>query len=321
MNSRPIFPLVWNESLRSAFVSCPRAAYWEFIEHWKSPFPNVHLHAGKAWASALETARLAFYSDGKTPHEAQALGLRTLILEYGDFTAPERGSGAAKSLDRLIEAFAYYFTAFPLESDPAQPHIGPDGKPMVEFNFALPIHPEPDSKNGPALLHPETGDPILFAGRADMVARFAGALTIYDDKTTSALGGQWAQQWNRRSQFTAYTWAAHQYGIPVTQVLVRGIAILKTSINHAQAIPARTPHHIEEWHTQVIRDIRRAIDCWKTGYWDVNLSDSCSSFGGCMFQQPCMSNNPEPWLAGGNFQRRIFDPITRTEAIIPIMEA
>ena len=284
---------------------------WEFMEHWKSPFPNVHLHAGKAWASALESARLAYYANGETSRDAQAIGLETLIREYGDFIAPERGSGSAKSLDRLIEAFVYYFNTFPLESDPAQPHIGPEGKPMVEFNFALPIHPD--------LLHPETGDPILFAGRADMVARFAGALTIYDDKTTSALGGSWANQWTRRSQFTAYTWAAHQYGIPVSQVLVRGIAILKTTINHAQAIPVRTKHHIEEWHGQVIRDIRRAIECWKEGYWDVNLSDSCSSFGGCMFQQPCQSSNPEPWLAGGNFQRRVFDPITRTETVIPII--
>ena len=307
---RPPFPLIFNESLRSAFVSCPRAAYWEFIEHWKSPFPNVHLHAGKAWASALERARLAYYAEGESPEVAQALGLQTLVMEYGDFIAPERGSGAAKSLDRMIEAFSYYFIAFPLAEDPAQPHIDANGKPMVEFNFALPISDD--------LLHPETGDPILFAGRADMVARFAGALTIYDDKTTSALGGQWAQQWNRRSQFTAYTWAAHCYGIPVTQVLVRGIAILKTSVNHAQAIPVRTKHHIQEWHQQIQRDIRRAIECWESGYWDVNLSDSCSSFGGCLFQQPCMSNNPEPWLAGGNFQKRIFDPVNRTETIIPI---
>lgn len=310
IQNRPPFPLVFNESLRSAFVSCPRAAFWEFFEHWKSPFPNVHLHAGKAWASALEAARLAFYVEGFTPKQAQAIGLETLVREYGDFIPPDRGSGAAKSLDRLIEAFTYYFLAFPIETDPAQPHILPNGKPMVEFNFALPISPD--------LLHPETGDPILFAGRADMVARFAGALTIYDDKTTSALGGTWAQQWNRRSQFTAYTWAAHQYNIPVTQVLVRGIAILKTTINHAQAIPVRTQHHVDEWHKQIIRDIRRAIACWEEGYFDVNLSDSCSSFGGCMFQQPCMSNNPEPWLAGGNFQRRVFDPITRTETIIPV---
>lgn len=304
---RPPFPLVWNESLRSAFVSCPRAAFWEFFHHFKFPAPSIHLHAGKAWASALETTRLAYYGEKLDAVTAQALGLQTLISEYGDFAAPERGSGASKSLDRMIEAFSYYFKAFPLDVDPVQPHYASNGKPMVEFNFALPISED--------LRHPETMEPILFAGRADMVANYAGALSIYDDKTTGQLGGSWAAQWNRRSQFTAYSWAAREYGIPVSQIVVRGIAILKTTINHAQAVTVRTPHHIQEWHTQIQRDIRRAIECWESGYFDVNLSDACSSYGGCQFQQPCMSSNPDPWL-DGQFERRAFNPVTRTETVI-----
>lgn len=313
MKPKADFPLVWNDSLRAAFVSCPQAAEWEFFEHYKSPFPNVHLHAGKAWAAALERARMAFYGDGLDALTAQALGLETLIGAYGDFICPERGSGSNKSLDRLIEAFSYYFIAFPLATDPVQPFIGKNGKPMVEFNFALPI----DSEN---LLHPQTNEPILFAGRADMVATYAGALSIYDDKTTSALGQTWAQQWNRRSQFSAYAWAAREYNIPITQIVVRGIAILKTQINHAQAITVRTPHHVAEWHKQVVRDVKRAIAMWHEDYFDLNLSESCSSFGGCMFQQPCMSNNPAPWLAG-QFERRIWNPVDRTETkIIEIKE-
>ena len=305
------FPLVFNDSLRAAFVSCPRAAYWEFFQHFKHPSPNIHLHAGKCWASALESMRLAYYGEKRSAEDAYAIGLARLIGEYGDFQAPERGSGASKSLDRMIEAFAYYSQAFPLETDPVQPHYTREGKPMVEFNFALPIDAED-------LLHPVTGEPILYAGRADMVATYAGSLSIYDDKTTSQLGASWANQWLRRSQFSAYSWAAREYGLPVSQIVIRGIAILKTSINHAQAITVRTPHHVEEWHRQVIRDIRRAIDCYNEGYFDVNLSESCSSYGGCMFQQPCMSNNPDPWLEG-QFERRIWDPVNRTETkIIPI---
>jgi hypothetical protein len=307
------FPLVWNDSLRAAFVSCPQAAFWEFFQHYKETSPNVHLHAGKAWASALEKTRLAYYGDKKDAITAQALGLAELIFSYGDFVCPERGSGSNKSLDRLIEAFQYYFQAFPLETDPVQPYYGRDGKPMVEFNFALPIDP--------ALRHPETGDPILYAGRADMIATYAGALTVYDDKTTSALGPSWGYQWQRRSQFSAYAWAARAYGIPVTQVIVRGIAILKTSINHAQIPTIRLQHHVDEWHRQVKADIQRAIDMWKRGWWDKNLSDSCASFGSCQFMQPCMSKTPEDWLKGPDYQQRIWDPVNRTETlVIPIQE-
>lgn len=309
---RPEFPLIWDNSLRSAFVECPRKAFWEYLHHWKPRGEgSIHLHAGKAWAHALETTRGLYYSQEIDPLLAVSAGLEALVMAYGDFVPPDRGSGAAKSLDRLVEAFAYYWKAFPLETDPAQPYRTKDGKPMVEFSFALPIDE--------SLRHPVTGEPIIYAGRADMIATYAGAVSIYDDKTTSALGAQWANQWNRRAQFTGYSWAARAFGIPATQVLVRGICILKTDIKHAEAITVRTPHHIDEWHTQFVRDVKRAIACWEEGYWDVNLSDGCSSFGGCMFQQPCMSNNPEPWLEG-QFQRKIWNPVTREETVIPIQE-
>lgn len=315
MKIKAPFPLVWNDSLRSAWVSCHRAAYWEFFEHFKTPYTNTHLHAGKAWASALETARMAYYGDKLPALDAQALGLQTLMAQYGDYQPPTFGTESNKSLDRMIEAFSYYFKAFPLESDPVQPFYTKEGKPMVEFNFALPIDVD-------ELRHPETDEPLLYAGRADMVATFAGSLSIYDDKTTSSLGAKWANQWNRRSQFGAYSWAAREYGIPVSQIVVRGIAILKTQINHAQAITVRLPYHVQEWHTQVVRDIKTAIACWKEGYFDVNLGEACSSYGGCQFMQPCMAN-PETqmsWLEG-NFVRRIWDPVTRTETpVIPIIK-
>lgn len=306
--NRPAFPLVWDNTMRSTFVSCPQKFWWEYGEHYKPRQVSTDLHAGKAWAAGLETARLLFYGQGKGEGEAMAEGLRTLITAYGDFQPPPHK--ANKSLERLIEAFRYYSVAFPLAADPVQPYIRKTGKPMVEFSFALPLDPN--------LLHPETGEPIIYSGRADMIATYAGAVSVYDDKTTSQLGPKWGNQWNRRSQFSGYAWAAREYGIPVSQVVIRGVAILKTEINHAQAITVRTPHMVEEWRIQAIRDIRRAIECWREGYWDLNLADECSAYGGCLFQQPCMSPEPENWLQGPNFEKRIWDPVTRNENVIEI---
>jgi PD-(D/E)XK nuclease superfamily len=263
---------------------------------------SVHLHAGGAWAKGLETAREAFYGDGLPESNSIGLGLEALITEYGSFDP----GNSSKSLDRLIEAFAYYFSAFPLPTDPVQPYRRKDGKPMVEFSFALPLDIN-------RVRHPVTGEPIIYSGRADMIATYAGAVSVYDDKTTSQLGDSWAKQWNRRSQFTGYAWAAREYGIPVSQVVVRGIAILKTMVKHAEAITLRTPHHVAEWHEQACRDILRAIEAWKSGYWDVNLAEACSAYGGCLFMQPCMSSNPEPWLTGGNYSVRVWNPLTRKE--------
>lgn len=299
--TRPQFPLVWDNSMRAAFVSCPQKFFWEYMQHYKSLSPSIHLHAGKAWATGLEVARLAYYRDNVPEEVAMAEGLEALIAAYGDFDCPPY---VAKSLPRLIEAFTYYFFAFPLATDPVQPYVGKNG-PMVEFSFALPL----DTEN---LLHPETGEPIIFAGRADMVATYAGALSIYDDKTTSALGQSWSAQWDRRSQFSGYTWAAHEMGLNVSQIIVRGIAIKKTSIDHAQAISVRTKQHIIEWHKQITRDIRRAMDCWSEGYWDKDLSETCNHYGGCMFRQPCGANDPTPWLES-NFRILEWNPVTREE--------
>jgi len=297
------FPLVWDNSMRSAFVSCPQAFYWEYMRHLKTLSPSIHLHAGKAWASALEMMRLVFYRDKEPMELAMAAGLETLITEYGDFPCPPH---VAKSLPRMLEAFTYYCQAFPLDADPVQPYWGHNG-PMVEFSFALPLDIEDE-----ALRHPDTGEPILYSGRADMVATYAGALSIYDDKTTSQLGAQWSGQWDRRSQFSGYAWAAQQMGLNVSQIIVRGIAIKKTSIDHAQAITVRTKEHIAEWHKQVKRDIKRAIACYTEGYWDKDLAESCSGYGGCIFKQPCGAKDPEPWLTS-NFQIREWNPVTREE--------
>jgi PD-(D/E)XK nuclease superfamily len=308
MTTKPPFPLVWDNTMRSAFVSCPQSWWWAYGEHFKPRTPSTDLHAGKAWAGALEAARRAFYSEGPSKGDslrAMAEGLETLICLYGDFQPPPWKMN--KSLPRLMEAFRYYWHAFPFESDPVQPYRRQNGEPMVEFSFALPL----DTKR---LIHPELDEPIIYTGRADMVATYAGAVSIYDDKTTGQLGDKWGNQWMRRSQFSGYAWAATEYGIPATQIVVRGIAILKTEIKHAQAITVRLPHHIIEWREQAIRDIKRAMDQWKEGRFDRNLADSCSSYGGCGFLQPCMGKQSEAinWLESG-FERRPWNPLTREE--------
>lgn len=298
------FPLVWDNSMRSALVECPRKFAWEYGRHFKPMLPSIHLHAGGAWAHALETTRRLYYAEGLPPNEAIAAGFEALTQAYGDFEPPP---GHAKSLPRLIEAFAYYWQAFPLDRDHVQPYRGKDGKPAIEFSFALPLSDD--------LLHPETGEPLIYTGRADMIATYAGAVCIYDDKTTTALGDSWAKQWNLRAQFTGYAWAAQQFNIPVSQCVIRGIAIQKTQIKHAECVTTRTPQMIDAWYTQIQRDLRRAIAMWREGYWDANFSEACSAFGGCMFQNPCMANDPEPWLKS-NFSVRVWNPLTRTEEIL-----
>lgn len=303
-STRPPFPSVIDSSLISAFRSCHQKALREYFQHWKPKTPNVHLHAGKAYAEGLEKARKAFYLEGRPAPESVAIGLRALMAAYGTFECP---ADSAKSLERMCGAFEYYFTQYPLETDKAIPVRLPNGERGIEFSFAEPIDEA----------HPETGDPLLYVGRMDAVVEYAGGLYGLDDKTTSQLGASWPKQWDLRSQFSGYCWGAARADMPLSGFLVRGVSILKTKYDTMQPITYRPVWMIEAWYEQLIRTVRDIKRCWEEGYWDYDFDHACGEFGGCIFRTICMTepSNRIAWLET-NFERRRWDPVTRQEILL-----
>lgn len=299
---RPPFPEVIDSSLIAAFRSCPQKAFLEFFEHWKLRDPSVHLHAGAAFARGLEVARTAFYTEGRSPADSVALGLRALIEAYGEFECP---ADSAKSLERMAGALEFYFERYPLGEDQAIPMSLPGGKRGIEFSFLEPIE----------ILHPTTGNPILYSGRFDMIVNYQNLALGEDDKTASQLGASWPRQWDLRSQFTAYTWGAKQAGIKLDGFLVRGVSILKTKYDTLETITYRPEWQIRRWYEQMLRDVRRMIASWESGIWDFNLDHACAEYGGCPFRGVCQLVKPEHLLRQ-QFERRIWDPVRRAETLV-----
>jgi len=168
--------------------------------------------------------------------------------------------------------------------------------------------------------HPETGDPMIYCGRSDMVASFAGSVYPFDDKTTSSLGPTWAKQWEMRSQFTGYVWAAQRAGYPASGVIVRGVSILKTKYDTQQAITNRAPFELERWLAQTVRDVERMKAAWASNIWDFNLDHACAEYGGCQFVSVCKSPNPEEWLPL-YFEPKVWDPLAREELSVEAYNA
>lgn len=293
------FPHVVDASMLSAFRSCPQRFNLSYLHHWKPQGESVHLVAGAAFAAGLEQARRAYYEAGLTPDDSLAAGIQETMRAYGDFIPPE---GSAKTLDRTVGALEFYFDRYPFGQDTAIPHRMPSGKRAIEFSFA---HPLP-------FTHPTTGDPVIYSGRSDMICDFAEGLYIEDDKTTSQLGASWSKQWDLRSQFTGYCWAAREAGIPVNGVLVRGVSILKTKYDTAQAITYRSAWEIDRWLKQVVRDLNRMLECWRADDFDFSLDHACTEYGGCAFASTCKSPEPDRWLPM-YFEQRVWDPLERTE--------
>lgn len=300
--TRPPFPTVFDSTIVAAVRSCHRKAELEFFHHYRSKEPSVHLVAGAAFAAGLEATRKAFWLDGQSEEDAIALGLQALLTHYGDFQCPP---DSAKSKERTAGAFEFAMAVFPLAKDGTEPIILPGGARGIEFSF---VHPLP-------VLHPETGDPILYAGRADQIVRYAGGVYVEDDKTTSQLGASWPRQWDLRSQFTGYSWGCREAGIKVNGVLVRGLSILKTKYDKAEALTIRPDWQIERWFVQVCRDLERLKRAWEEGYYDYNLDHACSEYGGCPYRQVCLLPEPQQWL-DQFFQRRSWNPVTRKETVL-----
>jgi hypothetical protein len=307
-NIRPMFPPVIDASLMAAWRACHMQAFRTYFEHWKPQEESVHLVAGGAFARGLEIARRRFYEDGMTQEEAIGQGLGALIAKYGDFECP---SDSAKSLERTCGAFEFYFDNYPMATDQLKPIMfGDPVRSGVEFSFAQPL----------PVCHPVTGDPLIYSGRTDMLAEGMGGVYIEDDKTTSSLGPSWAKQWDLRSQFTGYAWAAREIKIKVSGVVVRGVSILKTKYDTQQAITYRPDWEIERWLEQTVRDLQMMIRCWEEGYFDYDLNESCSSYGGCKFTQVCKSKDPEPWL-NTYFTKRVWNPLLHAEQTVEEWEA
>ena len=277
------YPEVLDATMLAA-MRCPRKFHLAHCLRYRPVGgTNIHLLAGAAYAKGLEVARLA-YLHGTDPERCLELGVAALIKEYGD---ADPGT-TAKSLDRMVGAMEFYFDQYPLADDPAR-IASPGGIPAVEWSFALPL----------PFNNPDTGQPLLYAGRTDCLVDFAGGLYAEDDKTTSQLGQSWSKQWELRSQFIGYTWAMRELGLKPQGAIVRGVSILKTKYETAQAIINVPPWKVSEWLEHRDFLIANSLKAYQDGYHEAALDETCNEYGGCTFKPVCQipPKNRESWLA------------------------
>lgn len=338
---RPMFPHAVDSTMLASFRSCPQKFFRQYLQHWKPKGESVHLVAGGAFAKGIEAARKTFFEGQvsqpfwlhpETKERSESLihgvkaswedidcesgnrtlaeeyGIGALMAAYGEFECPPT---SGKSLERTAGALEFYFEQYPLGADGMLPVTFPNGRRGIEVSFAEPLPFE----------HPVSGDPILFTGRADMLAEFAGGVYIVDEKTTSSLGASWSRQWEMRGQFTGYSWATKaSLGLDASGTIIRGVSILKTKYDTQQAITYRLGWEIDRWLEQTLRDLARMQAMWEAGWWDYAMDNACGEYGGCSMLQVCKSQEPESWLPM-YFEQRVWDPLLRKEMTVEEYEA
>lgn len=300
------FPAFVDSTARKTWAACQQKWWYECIQCIGPARSNVHLIAGGTFARGLEVLRKSFYLHQRSLEQSLEDAKIAMLIEWGDYEPmfswssdlPPMGERRVhKTLDILLEAIDFYVSQWNPETDEVRPLVRNESI-SVEFSFAAPI---------PGTAHPETGDPILYAGRFDMLGVYDNVLYVVDEKTTSQLGPQWGNQWETRSQFTGYCWAAREYGYPVGGAIARGVSFLKNGFGSAQHITFRDDWRIQQWLLQLQKNVHDMIRVWEHADPDMNLDDSCSSFGGCSFQKLCYSPDPNIWL--GDYVKRDWNPL------------
>lgn len=322
MKPEAIMPINIDSTMLTCFRSCPEKMRLEFIYGLRPGGISVDLHAGAAFATGLEAVRKAFYQKGKSLPDAMAEGYAAYSVAWGDFEIPDY-KRTAKTRDNTWFAVEEYFAKWSPPTDHFQPYYL-DGKPSFEWSFAIPLEPcspewqpgryssyEPEAHAGAFPLHPN-GDPWLYSGRFDMLGEYEKLPAFGDEKTTGgSISTGWSDKWSLRNQFIGYRWAMRQHGFDCRGGIVRGIAILKTKIDLQECFKPFSDDLEARWYEQLRRDMWRLRKAWDTGYFDLNLADTCTSYGNCIFMNVCMASNGnrENWF--NDFEVRRWNPLIK----------
>lgn len=295
------FPAVIDSTMIAAFHDCFTKGYWEFMRNLRGGGVSIDLIAGGAFARGLEVTRKLFFGSGRPWIEALEEGMAAALTEYteelGVSGIPE--GKEKKGPDRVIQAMDYYFEQWPAQTDHIQPYMDSTGQPMAEYTFSIPL----------PYRHPVSGDPLVYAGRFDLVGLYNKQIVGTDEKTTSQLGPTWSSKWNLRGQFAGYVWAMRQFNLPAVGMIVRGISFLSKGFGHAESLQMRTEWQVETWRNQMFHTVERMLLAWHEGWFDQVFAEACSQYGGCPFQQLCNSPNPESWVS--KYQVKKWNPLAR----------
>lgn len=279
------FPTVLDNTMVSAWRDCAKKFWWRHVRLQARSETSIHLISGGAYARGLEVTRKAYFNEGFPLHEALAHGAAALYYAYGHVDPIPKYAG--KSAHNLVGALSYYFETWPIEAG-IVPWKDEAGKRAIEWNFAVTI---------PDVVHPQTGKPIQYCGRFDMVGLHTNGMIMgEDDKTTSQLGQSWYDRWRLSNQILGYCWGAREHGINLAGFNIRGVSLLKIQYGNAEAIIMVNPWQIDRFVVNLVDTVKGMIHDWKRNVWRFDFGHACSAFGGCDYLPLCESPEPETWL-------------------------
>lgn len=306
------FPEAIDNSMRKELVKCQKLAHYKFEKGLTTGDDNENLIAGGAFAAGCEATRKAYYLKQKSMQDALSEGFDALSDHYGSYVPPPpKKYKTSKTKDRMLGALAFYFAKNNLDEQTIKPIVLGE-RLGIEMSFAYNL----------PLLHPDTGFPLKYVGRYDMLGiDDRGQVWVVDEKTTGEMGDAWVNQWMLDSQQTGYCWAARKQldeagmgDLVIAGALINGVAIRSLSneqpYEHRGLFLARQQWEVDRWYRQLLKDVTR----WKQAYvaqdHDQVLDHACALYNNpCVYAPLCKSANPA--MLEPNYKVMFWNPMAK----------
>lgn len=295
------FPAVIDNTVLKDWRMCPQRCFRRRVQGL-TPIGvesmSIDLHFGSAHAAGLEAARKAYYNHGYNASDALSEGLAAAgdAWKRNTVSVPPKSN---KTFTNLVSALQHHFHKWPLGADGLRPVQ--DGVEVL-LQRELPF------------THPDTGKPLLYVGRLDLLAHNdMGGLVILDDKTTSRFSDAWHAQWDMDPQMTGYIWLAQEHtaaGIP--HALIRGIELTASGVDSTLVPVFRSEYQIDLWYYQLQHDVDDMLLAYQRGHWHHRMgSNSCVSYARpCEYTRLCTSPSADT-LIEGNYRVKFWNPLSR----------
>lgn len=284
------------------FKACPRKYFYSIIMGLQPKETSVHLTFGLLMHGSVERYHHA-RARGEEHEDGVLAAIGWMLKETWNnvLKRPSLTGDTYKNRLTLLRTLVWYFDQY--SSDSLETVVLANGKPAVELSFSF------DTGYRTRL----TGEPVLFCGHLDRLARLNGEVYIPDLKTTkSELSPYFWQQFNPNNQFGMYQLAGQVvWNQPVKGMIVDGAQVLVNSSRFARHMVTLDHAGVQEWHRDAIWNVRLMEGCASERYWPKN-DKSCQNYGGCPFLGLCSRspNSRDAWI-GTEYKARVWDPLQR----------
>lgn len=263
----------WDQTSIKLAEECLYKYKLTMIDGWQSPHRSVHLLFGGWYATALEHFH-KHVALGMEREDAVREVVREVLVSTWIDGSPWLSDHNTKTRENLIRTIVWYLDQF--EDDACKTIILSDGKPAVEYTFALPVDND-----------------IIFTGHIDRFVEYAGFPYAQDQKTSqNTITPKYFEGFNPDTQMSMYTFAGRIiYNAPVKGVIIDAAQIAVGFTRFERGFTFRTNAQLDEWYDHSMWHIEQARKATLENYFPMNRT-SCGNYGGCPFRHAC-SRSPE----------------------------